>query len=416
MKRVLITALGIAVCATPLALQAQTAAKAPAKAPAAATAKAAPAAKAPAYRAARNAFGQPDIGGFWTNASITGESRPASVTGAVYSDADVRRLEGEVQTEVAAGNKVTPPDAPTFKKGGQGIDPGIRQQFAGAGGGTGGYNRGWIDPGSSVMRVNGEPRTSFLTTPNGRAPARKTVAAVPARGLNAEGGEGDDLLPGRGPGRGGAAAPARGGATPAAAPARGGGGAGANRADPEQWPLGERCIISFGRNGGPPMLNNGFYNNNYNIVQGKDTVAIWVEMVHDVRVVRIGGKHRTDGVRPWFGDSIGHYEGDTLVVETTNIPQAQAYAGSWQTLTITEKFRKVSPTRLYYSYTIHDPAAWDADWGGEYEFDSLPKGQHVYEYACHEGNYAMEDMLAGARAEDEAARTRASATPAAVAR
>jgi len=418
MKRVLITALGIAVCATPLALQAQTAAKAPAKAPAAAPAKAGgPAAKAPAFRAPRNVFGQPDVGGFWTNASITGETRPGNVASAVYTEEEVRRLEGEVQTEVATGNQRTDPNAPTFKKGGQAVEPGTRAQFAIAGGGVGGYNRGWIDPGAAVMRVGGEPRSSFLTTPNGRPPARKTAAAAQARGLNAVGGEGDDA-PGRGGGGRAGAAAGRGGAQPAAA-GRGGaipGGAGANRADPEQWPLGERCIVSFGRNGGPPMLNNGFYNNNYNIVQGKDTVAIWVEMVHDVRTIRIGGKHRTDGVRPWFGDSIGHYEGDTLVVETTNIPQAQAYAGSWQTLTVTEKFKKVSPTRLYYSYTIHDPVAWDADWGGEYEFDALPKGQHVYEYACHEGNYAMENMLAGARAEDEAARTRAANSPATQAR
>ncbi|MEI7933189.1 MAG: hypothetical protein WCI21_09080, partial [Alphaproteobacteria bacterium] len=297
MKRVLIVALGITVCAVPLALQAQTAAKVPA-------APAAPAAKAATYRAARNAFGQPDVGGFWTNASITGETRPGGVTSAVYTEAEVRRLEGEVQTEVATGNERTDPNAPTFAKGGQAVPPGTRAQFAIAGGGVGGYNRGWIDPGAAVMRVNGEPRSSFLTTPNGRPPARKTAAAAQARGLNAVGGEGDDA-PGRGGGRGGTAAPAPGGATPAAAPARG--GAGANRADPEQWPLGERCIVSFGRNGGPPMLNNGFYNNNYNIVQGRDTVAIWVEMVHDVRTIRIGGKHRTDGVRPWFGDSIGHY-------------------------------------------------------------------------------------------------------------
>ena len=161
------------------------------------------------------------------------------------------------------------------------------------------------------------------------------------------------------------------------------------------------------------MLPNGFYNNNYNIVQGRDTVAIWVEMVHDVRTVRMGpnAKHRTDGVRPWFGDSIGKWEGETLVVETTNIPQAQAYSGSWQDLTVTERFRRVSPTRLYYSYTIHDPTAWDADWGGEYEFDHLPKGQHIYEYACHEGNYAMENMRAGARADEELARQRATAAP-----
>ena len=408
MKRAFVVAIGTALCVGPIAvspLQAQTAARTPAaKAPVAKapSAKAGPA-RSSSYRAPRNTFGQPDLGAYWTNASITNETRPAGLGDRlVYTPEEVRRLENEVQVEVEVGNRPTDPNAPTFQKGGQAVEPGTRAQFAGAGGGVGGYNRGWIDPGAAVMRVHGEPRTSYLTTPNGRPPARKTAAAAQARGLNAQGGEGDDA----GPGRGG-----RGAGAPAAAPARGGGG-GNTRANPEEWPLGERCIVSFGRNGGPPMLSNGFYNNNYNFVQSRDTVAIWVEMVHDVRTVRLNAKHRTDGVRPWFGDSIGHWEGETLVVETTNIPQAQAYNGSWQNLTITEKFTRVAANRLFYQYIINDPTAWDQPWGGEYEFDALPAGQHLYEYACHEGNYAMENMLAGARAEDAAARTRASATPA----
>ncbi len=429
MKRAALFALGSAICiviAAPVALQAQTpAAKAPAaKAPAPAkAAAAAPKAKAAAYRAPRNAYGQPDLGSFWTNATITGESRPVALGDRlIYTPEEVRKLEGEVQDEVSIGNLPTDPNAPTFAKGGAPRDAGLRPQFEGAGSGVGGYNRGWIDPGSAVMRVNGEPRTSFLTTPNGRAPARKTAAAGQARGFNTQGGEGDDA-PGRGGGGRGGGAAAAGGGAPAAGAGRGGAGGGRGgfpvpqpRANPEDWPLAERCIISFGRNAGPPMLSNGFYNNNYQFIQSKDSVAIWVEMVHDTRVVHLNAKHRTDGVRPWMGDSIGHYEGDTLVVETTNIPQAQAYNGSWQTLTITERFTRVRPNRLLYQYSIHDPVAWDADWGGEYEFDALPPGQHVYEYACHEGNYAMENMLAGARADDELARQRAAGAPAAQAR
>ena len=174
--------------------------------------------------------------------------------------------------------------------------------------------------------------------------------------------------------------------------------------NPESMPNGDRCLVSFGRNAGPPMLPNGFYNNNYQIAQGKDSVAIMSEMVHDARIVRLGGKHRTDGVRPWFGDTIGHYEGETLVVETTNIPQSQAYNTSWRNLKVTEKFTRVAPTRLLYQFTIEDPDTWDAAWGGEYEFSALPRGMRVEEYACHEGNYAMEDMLAGARAAEQAAR------------
>src|SRR5690606_27354166 len=106
--------------------------------------------------------------------------------------------------------------------------------------------------------------------------------------------------------------------------------------------VGERCIIGFGRNGGPPMLANGFYNNNYEIIQSPDHVAIVVEMNHDTRIIRLNSEHRKDDVRPYFGDSIGWWEGDTLVVETTNIPQSQQFMGSWKDLKVTEKFKRVA--------------------------------------------------------------------------
>ncbi len=381
MKRSALIA-GMLLCATPLAIPASlhAAPKAAVKA---------------AYKAPRTSAGQPDLGGYWTNATITSEARPATVGGrAVYTPQEVAELEGGVQREVQVGNRSVDPNAPPPSKGGDPIAEGIRPQlYISGGGATGGYDRGWLDPGASVMRVGGEPRTSFLTTPDGRVPARKGAQPVAARG----GGAGA----GGGAGRGGAAAVNGGRGGPGAFPS------GGPAENPEQRSLGDRCILSFGRNGGPPMLANGFYNNNYHLVQGKDSVAIETEMVHDTRVVHLNAKHRTDGVRPYFGDSIGHYEGDTLVVETTNIPQSQAYNGSWEHLTVTEKFRRVSPTRLFYQYTIHDPTLWDADWGGEYEFAALQPGQHVEEYACHEGNYALWDILAGARAEEAAARAAA---------
>jgi len=124
-------------------------------------------------------------------------------------------------------------------------------------------------------------------------------------------------------------------------------------------------------------------------------VAIQVEMVHDVRIVRLNAQHRTDDVRPWFGDSVGHWEGDTLVVETNHIPQKQAFQGAWKDLTITERFTRTAKDRLRYSFTVSSPSSWDAPWGGEYEFSPL-KGI-VYEYACNEGNYALPGILAGAR-------------------
>jgi hypothetical protein len=154
--------------------------------------------------------------------------------------------------------------------------------------------------------------------------------------------------------------------------------------NPENRGLGERCIMGFGRNAGPPMLPNGFYNNNYQIVQTPKTVAIDVEMIHDTRIVRLNVPHRTDGVRPWMGDSIGHYEGDTLVVETTNIPQGQAFMGSWKNLKVTERFTRVTPTRVNYKFQVEDPDMWDQPWGGEYNF--APLRGILFEYACHEGN------------------------------
>jgi hypothetical protein len=158
------------------------------------------------------------------------------------------------------------------------------------------------------------------------------------------------------------------------------------------------------------MFANGFYNNDYKIIQTRDAVVIEVEMVHDTRIVRLNSSHRTDGVRPYMGDSIGWWDGDTLVVETTNIPERQEFFGSWKDLKVTERFTRVAPDRLLYQFTIEDPTLWEKPWGGEYEFHPL-KGE-LYEYACHEGNYALPDMLSGARLQEkEAAEAAAKAQP-----
>ena len=141
------------------------------------------------------------------------------------------------------------------------------------------------------------------------------------------------------------------------------------------------------------MFANDFYNNNYQIVQSPNSIMILVEMVHDARIIRLNSEHRTDGVRPWFGDSIGWWEGNTLVVETTNIPPRQQYYGSWENLKVTERFTRVADERLHYAFTIDDPTMWDKPWGGEYEFSTLE--EQIYEYACHEGNYALPGILKG---------------------
>ncbi len=349
MNRALLLALGTALCAAPIALTGLSAAAAPAT----------------AWKAPLAADGHPDLSGFWSNATLTTEQRPAKFGDRlVYTPAEVKVLEQAVVDEVKEGNAPTDPNAPAAAPP---PPKNIRPEFAAAGGDVGGYNRGWLDPGSSVMRVHGEPRTSFLTTSDGQPPKRLPTAAP---------------QPGFGGGRGGMG----------------------SFDNPEVRSLGERCIMGFGRNAGPPMLPNGFYNNNYQFMQTKDAFVIEVEMVHDTRVVRLNSTHRADGVRPWMGDSIGHWEGDTLVVETTNIPASQAYRGSWKNLKVTERFTRVGKDHVLYQYTLDDPTIWAKPWGGEYEFG--PLHGVIYEYACHEGNYALPGMLAGARAQEKEAATK----------
>jgi hypothetical protein len=334
-------AVGTALCAAPIVFTSQMAAAADAK----------------------SADSHADLSGFWSNATMTPEQRPAKLgTRSTYTPDEVKKMEGAVAQEVEEGNKPTDPNSGA--EGGKEDPKKLRPEFAAAGGDVGGYNRGWLDPGSAVMRVHGEPRTSFLTTPDGQPPARIASAGE---------------QPGFGGGRGGMG----------------------SFDNPENRSLGERCIMGFGRNAGPPMLPNGFYNNNYQFLQTKDSLVIEVEMVHDTRVVRLNAPHRTDGVRPWMGDSVGHWEGNTLVVETTNIPAAQAYRGSWKNLKVTERFTRDGKDRVLYQYTLDDPTTWAKPWGGEYEFYKL-NGQ-IYEYACHEGNYALPGMLGGARRQEQEA-------------
>jgi hypothetical protein len=320
---------------------------------------AAPAAgTAGAYKAPLNAYGQPDLEGTWTNASLTPLERPKEY-GTRYnmSEDEIKKIEGAEAKTVAEGNAPTDPKVKTTD-----LPYNCGRGFSGAGCG---YNSAWIDPGSTVMRVDGKGVTSFVnSTPDGRAPAYKAGYTAPPQFQRAHYGE-----------------------------------------NPENQTLAERCLTSFGYSAGPVMLPL-LYNNNYEFVQSKDTVAIVVEMVHDVRMIHLNAKHRTDGFRPWMGDSIGWYDGQTLVVETTNFPQATAFRGSWEHLKVTERFTRVGPNRVRYQFTVDDPTVWDTSWGGQYEF-TTSKGR-IFEYACHEGNYALEGILSGARA-DEAKATAAAA-------
>jgi hypothetical protein len=171
--------------------------------------------------------------------------------------------------------------------------------------------------------------------------------------------------------------------------------------DPERRPLGERCLLGFGSTSGPPALPNYFYNNLHQIVQTPDAVMIQTEMVHDARIVRMNAQHLPATIRKWMGDSVGHWEGDTLVVDTTNFTAETRYRGSTENLHVVERFTRVDARSLKYRFTIEDPATWTRPWTGEYTWPATD--ELMYEYACHEANYAMGDILRGARQREQAA-------------
>ncbi len=317
------------------------------------------AAQAPAppntgYHAPRAADGHADLQGVWTSATVSRlERNPRWGPNLVLTDVETRKIEGAVQAQIDLGNKPTDPNAKVTD---------LPADCSGGRGANCNYNAAWTDPGSVVMRVNGQPRNGFITsTADGRVPLRKDVKVNPfgARTLPAGSGPSDN---------------------------------------PETRALGERCLLSFGNSSGPVMLP-GLYNNTYQFVQTKDQVAIDVEMVHDTRIVRLNTtQHIAASVRPWMGDSIGHWEGDTLVVETTNFHPEQVFRGASEHLRVTERFTRVAKDRLHYAFWVEDPTVFAKPWGGEYEFGHIP-GQ-VYEYACHEGNYGLVGILQGAREED----------------
>ncbi len=164
---------------------------------------------------------------------------------------------------------------------------------------------------------------------------------------------------------------------------------------PETFPLTERCIL-FG--GGPPMMPMP-YNNNVQIVQTRTHVMIHNEMVHDARVIPLDRRpHLPPSVRQWRGDPRGHWEGDSLVVETTNFTAKTAFAGSSEQLRLVERFTRVSADALQYEFTVDDPSSFSRPWTAR-SVMSRTAGP-LYEYACHEGNYSLEHMLKGARAQD----------------
>lgn len=312
----------------------------------------------------RTEYGQPDLQGNWTNATLTGVQRPEGMD-KVLTEEQIAALEGRRQETIDADAAPSDPDREAPVKGGVYTGDAL---FDGATGGTGGYNYFYIDAGDRVAYYNGEPRSSLIVDPaNGRFPAMTDAAKTAvAAARDSAGGEFDN---------------------------------------PESRPLGERCLLSFGDNLGPPMLPNYFYNNNYTIVQTKDEVLIFTEMVHDVRIVRLGEPNPLpENMRPWMGDSWGRWEGDTLVVETSNLPLKQVNSATYVTpggseqMKVTERFTRVSEREINYEVAVDDPGYYTASWSAEVPFIKLDK--NIYEYACHEANYSLFNVLSGARAEE----------------
>jgi len=305
------------------------------------TGRATPASKrAPAKGIPRTPDGHPDLQGVWTNATLTPMERPASFAGKTsVTDAEAKAYE---QSDLSANTLDSD------------VDSGFNRATGGPG--VGAYNNLFVDRGSELARVDGVKRTSLIVDPpDGKIPpiteAARQRGATMARGFNRY-----DSVKDR--------------------------------------PLAERCIIGFGSTSGPPMLP-VLYNDNYQIVQTAGAVMILVEMVHDIRVIRINSTHKPADVRQLLGDSIGHWEGDTLVVDTTNFTDKTRFRGTSENLHVIERFTRVDPGTILYRATIDDPSTFTKQWTMEYPF--LATAGPVYEYACHEGNYAMPDILGGAR-------------------
>lgn len=308
------------------------------------------------WQVPRTEHGHPDLQGNWSNQTMTPIERPRGL-GPVLAWEEVAEREGRAAAGFEAGSRPSGADRPPPQ----------------AGSDVGAYNRVYLDPGMRVAVVNGEPRTSIIMDPpDGRRPdltpeARRIRDEVQV------------FMDSFGP-----------------------------NDNPENRTLADRCLVGFGAHGGPPMTPNYGYNSNYTIVQTADHVMIHTEQVHDTRVIHLRDPEPVpDDIRPWFGVSYGRWEGDTLVIETTNLHPLQQYrpqqfvdAGVWEvrpspSMKVTERLTRVAADTILYEFTIDDPETYTRPWSGQlpfWRFEDL-----LYEYSCHEGNYAMSNMLSGAR-------------------
>ena len=293
--------------------------------------------------------GQPDIQGFWNNSTLTPLERGLltvtmaervslpEITSLTVSDEQARAIEKHIAEQASFDRRDGSADLDVSRA----------------------YNSLFLDLGTELARVDGVKRTSLIVDPpDGRIPSLTPEAE--RRRLASRSGLGSV----------------------------------------SERPLEERCLVSVGPAAGPPMIP-ARYNSNFQIVQAPGVVMIFAEMIHDVRIVRLNARHAPPSVRQWLGDSTGHWEGDTLVVETTNFNDQTAFRGASPNLRVTERFRRVDARTLLYRATVEDPSAFTQAWTIEYPFRST--SDPLYEYACHEGNYAISGILGGARKADEKA-------------
>jgi hypothetical protein len=318
--------------------QAQSAAKTP-------SAKATSVAKT--WTVSRTPDGQPDLQGVWDYRTITPLERPKELgTKAFFTEEEAAKYE---KTENQRQNRdlIDPEQGGLFYPKG-GVVP---------------YNEFWYDRGNKVA---GTKRTSLIVDPpDGRLPAW-TPEGQKEADLRAAAERNDQL--------------------------------GHPAADTwEDRPLQERCLV--GLNAGPPMVP-GAYNNNVQLLQTPGYVMILNEMVHSARIVPLDGRPH-GAIRQWRGDSVGHWEGNTLVVDTTNFRRETSLPGSSANTHLIERFTRTDANTLLYEFTVDDPTMWTRPWTAVVPMTT--SDDPIYEYACHEGNYAMSGILAGARAADKAA-------------
>ena len=307
----------------------------------------------------RTSSGRPDLSGSYDTATLTPLERPEELgdklvlTGEEAAEIEKEEFELNAKRNAASDpNREAPP----------------------AGGRVGGYNRFYIDRGVGAFQIDGQWRTSIIIDPkNGRRPpfTPDGQARADAREAGRRENTGtawwliENGLDAPGP-----------------------------YDDPEIRPLAERCLLGFGSVSGPPMLP-VLYNNLKRIVQTDDHVMILAEMVHDARIVRLNEVHAPSEIRGWMGDSVGHWEGDTLVIDTTNFNDTPALRFATRDLHVVERFSRIDADTLRYQFTVDDPNVWTESWSGEYVWPA--SDTRVYEYACHEANYSFQGILGGAR-------------------